>query len=432
MTQHSANNQSDCTRLPGLTRPELLQIDRYDYQLEDARIAVHPPAVRSDCLLLTRDKSGLMSTRRFDEIDSLLSPDTLLVCNNTKVVNARLHMTRPTGGAVEIFCLEPYMPADYEQSFASVGSCVWLCLVGGGKRWRSGTVSVDVTTDNGSFTLTAERLSRHTAPDGTATNSIRFEWPPESGLTFSQVIEAVGEIPIPPYLNRPGCDSDKKDYQTVYSKPEGSVAAPTAGLHFTNEILDAIRSKGIPIRSVTLHVGAGTFRPVKAESAADHEMHSEMITVSRELLSELVDTERRVVAVGTTSVRTLESLYHLGRQVMRGAKIDELGQWVAYDTAADEQPESKAALSALLDYMDVNGLDYLNAHTRIIIAPGYRFRVVQGMITNFHQPKSTLLLLVSAFLGRDGHDYDSWRDMYDYALAGDYRFLSYGDACLLM
>lgn len=415
--------------------PDRLLIDRYDYPLEDARIAVHPPAVRSQCLLLRRGRDGALSTHPFTELPDLLPPDTLLIYNNTRVVNARLKMHRPTGGAVEIFCLEPLMPADYEQAFAATGECLWSCLVGGGKRWKEGTVSMDVTLADGStLTLLAERLERHTAPDGTATNTVRLSWPGRPDLSFSQVMEAAGEIPIPPYLNRASEASDRTDYQTVYSDPEGSVAAPTAGLHFTDEVLSRIDALGIARRSVTLHVGAGTFRPVKSDSAADHEMHSEMISVERSLIETLARTDKRVVAVGTTSVRTLESLYHLGRMVLRGQEPDTVPQWLPYDSPQEGQPDRSTALEALLRWMDDRGLDRLDAHTRIIIAPGYLFRIVQGMVTNFHQPRSTLLLLVSAFLGQPcrGGDYDSWRTMYDYALAGPYRFLSYGDACLLL
>lgn len=423
------------TETAGFPCPDLLRIDRYDYPLEDVRIAVHPPAVRSDCLLLLRTRRGELSTHRFDSLPELLDENTLMVCNNTKVVNARLHLAKATGGMVEVFCLEPAVPADYEQAFSATGECVWHCLVGGGRRWREGYVTTDVTLPDGRVTtLRAERLSRETAPDGTATNTIRFSWPDNPELTFSTIIEAAGEIPIPPYLNRASEPTDRSDYQTVYSDPEGSVAAPTAGLHFTPEILDRIEQRGIPVRTVTLHVGAGTFRPVKSDSAAAHEMHSELICVDRKLIEELSDTKRKVLAIGTTSVRTLESLYHLGRRVLRGEPVAELPQWMPYDEPADSQPTRQEALSALRDYMVSNSIERLTAHTRIIIAPGYRFRVVDAMVTNFHQPRSTLLLLVSAFTGlpERGGDYGSWRKMYEYALDGDYRFLSYGDACLLL
>ncbi len=407
--------------------PRDIHIDQFDYPLEEGRIAAHPSAVRDACLLLVRRPDGSLLDRRFTDLPGLLPPDSILVANNTRVINARLPFRKPTGAAIEIFCLEPLSPVDYALAFASGGEkgCVWTCLVGNAKRWREGAVTLTTGLPDGrTLTVTATRASDSPADSNGAT-AIHFGWTP-ADLSFSQVIDAAGSIPIPPYLNRDSEEADLTDYQTVYSRIEGSVAAPTAGLHFTPTLLEAIDRAGIPRRELTLHVGAGTFRPVKSDTIGDHDMHAEWISVSRDLIAELASTDRRVIAVGTTSVRTLESLYHLGCKVAEGEDPTLLDQWYPYSPSHPDL-STKDALKALADWLDSRKLDRLIASTRIIIAPGYRYRVVKGMITNFHQPKSTLLLLVSAFTGGD------WRKMYDHALArGDYRFLSYGDACLLL
>lgn len=347
----------------------------------------------------------------------------MLVYNNTKVINARLRFRKKPSGnhegaLIEIFCLEPCVPADYAVNFASEGKCSWTCFVGNSKRWKEGSISMTVEIGGRDVTLSATRLER------TGNSSIvEFTWD-APGVTFSDIISVAGEIPIPPYLNRSTEESDSHDYQTVYSRIDGSVAAPTAGLHFTPEVLEAIDRGGIPRRELTLHVGAGTFQPVKSDEIGEHPMHSEFFTVSRTLIEELLDTSRRTIAVGTTSVRTLESLYHLGCMIADGDMSMEVPQWRPYED--HREYSANEALSAIVGYLDKTGQQSIAASTRIIIAPGYRFRIVRGMITNFHQPKSTLLLLVSAFTQGD------WRRMYDYALAGEYRFLSYGDASLLL
>jgi len=400
-----------------------IRIEDYDYPLPDDRIAKHPLAERDRCLLLVRGGEGRIETRRFADLPGLLPEDAMLVYNNTRVINARLRFRKGDdgGGAlIEIFCLEPCEPADYAVSFASVRECSWTCLVGNSKRWKNGPLSRQVTVAGQGVTLTAVRESK----DGAA-SVVRFSWDnPE--VTFSAIISALGEIPIPPYLNRSTEASDSEDYQTVYSRIEGSVAAPTAGLHFTPAVLEAIDRRGIPRRELTLHVGAGTFQPVKSDTIGGHEMHNEFIAVPRALIEELGVTRRRVIAVGTTSVRTLESLYHLGCMLHSGLAATTLPQWYPY---SEDHPGLSVsdAMGAILRHLDADGADTFIASTRLMIAPGYDYRVVKGMVTNFHQPRSTLLLLVSAFLGGN-----EWRRVYDYALAGDYRFLSYGDACLFL
>jgi len=399
--------------------PKDIRISDYNYPLPDELIAKHPLAQRDACRLLVRRADGGLEDRVFSELPSLLPADALLVYNNTRVINARLRMHKESGALIEIFCLEPVSPADYAQAFACTDSCVWHCFVGNSKRWKAGALRTEVEIDGLRATLSAERVARHDN-----SSEVRFSWN-EPRLTFARIIGAIGEIPIPPYLNRATEASDSVDYQTVFSHIDGSVAAPTAGLHFTDAVLDAIAARGIPRMEVTLHVGAGTFQPVKSDVVGGHDMHSEFIAVERDVIAALAAGERRVIAVGTTSVRTLESLYHIGCLMAEGRWSGEVPQWYAY---ADNHPQLtvKEALGTIVDRLDACGERTLVGSTRIIIAPGYRYRIVGGMVTNFHQPQSTLLLLVSAFIG------DEWRAMYNHALAVPYRFLSYGDACLLM
>ena len=399
-----------------------INIEEYDYPLPDGRIARHPLEQRDACRLLVRRGDGSVSDHIFSELDSLLPADSMLIYNNTRVINARLRFHKgadSTGALIEIFCLEPHTPADYACNFASTAECSWICFVGNSKRWKAGTLSARIIIDGAAVTLTAERMSRH---DNTSV--VKFSWD-NSGVTFSQIISSAGEIPIPPYLNRSTEAADSTDYQTVYSHIEGSVAAPTAGLHFTDELLDRISRRGIPRRELTLHVGAGTFQPVKSDTIGEHVMHSEWIAVDRSLIAELAATDRKIIAVGTTSVRTLESLYHIGCLISEGKAPGEVPQWYPYSDTHPALSRSEA-FRQILKWLDDNGLDVLISATRIIIAPGYTYRVVDGMVTNFHQPRSTLLLLVSAFTGGD------WRPMYDFALGHGYRFLSYGDGSLLL
>ncbi len=395
-----------------------IKIEDYNYPLPESRIASHPLEKRDSCKLLMREPDGRLSEHVFAELPELLPADSVLVYNNTRVINARLRFRKPGGARIEVFCLEPVSPKDYQQSFSAQGRCSWSCFVGNSKRWKEGPLTMELAVGGKPVMLSATRLSK--ADSGSV---VEFSWEPDV-VTFSQIIEAAGEIPIPPYLNRATEQTDSRDYQTVYSRIEGSVAAPTAGLHFTPEVLSAIDSRGIRRRELTLHVGAGTFQPVKSATIGEHGMHSEFISVDRDLIDELSRCDRRVIAVGTTSVRTLESLYHLGCMVAEGKEPDEVPQWYPYESGM-RIPVSES-LSRLRDWLDSRGMTRLHASTRIIIAPGYDYRVVRGMVTNFHQPQSTLLLLVSAFTGGD------WRRMYDYALANGFRFLSYGDAQLLL
>lgn len=405
-----------------------IRIENFDYPLPDERIAKHPLAERDRCLLLVKDADGNVDTRIFNELPALLPEDAMLVYNNTRVINARLRFRKgeaSDGALIEIFCLEPVNPADYACNFASTVSCSWTCFVGNSKRWKSEPLRMPLTIDGENLTLTATRIAR----EGN-TSVVEFSWDNQA-ITFSRIISAVGEIPIPPYLNRNTEDSDSSDYQTVFSHIDGSVAAPTAGLHFTPEVLEAIGRRNIPRRELTLHVGAGTFQPVKSDSIGEHDMHSEFIAVGRKLIEELASTDRRIIAVGTTSVRTLESLYHLGCRLSCGLTADVLPQWYPYEESHPQLSVSES-MQAILRHLDATGEDTFVASTRLMIAPGYKYRVVKGMVTNFHQPRSTLLLLVSAFLTANGST-ASWRDIYDYALADpSFRFLSYGDACLFL
>ncbi len=404
--------------------PQNLQIQDYDYNLPEERIASHPLEERDKCKLLVRTSDGKISEHIFAELPGLLPKDSILIYNNTRVINARLRFRKQSneqneGALIEIFCLEPAMPRDYAQNFAVTDTCSWLCFVGNSKKWKEGRLALSLTVDGESVILYAEREERI----GNA-SQVKFSWD-NNKITFAKIIEAAGEIPIPPYLNRSTEDSDSKDYQTVYSHINGSVAAPTAGLHFTDKLLDEISALGIPRRELTLHVGAGTFQPVKSDNVGEHVMHSEFIAVEKKLIRELSQTDRRVIAVGTTSVRTLESLYHIGCLISQKQFTGEVPQWYPY---SENHPAltTKEALGFVLDYLEDNQMETLIASTRIIIAPGYKYRVVKGMITNFHQPKSTLLLLVSAFVNGD------WKEIYDYALSHGFRFLSYGDACLFL
>ncbi len=400
-----------------------IRIEDFDYPLPDERIARHPLADRDKCHLLVRSAAGDITTHVFDELPALLSDKpTMLIYNNTRVINARLRFRKDgnEGALIEIFCLEPTLPADYERSFASTSSCSWMCFVGNSKRWKQGALKLPVVVDGVEVILSATRVDRV----GNA-SIVNFEWEPQ-GITFSRIIEAAGEIPIPPYLNRSTEASDSADYQTVFSHIEGSVAAPTAGLHFTDNVLHQLDEAGVLRREVTLHVGAGTFQPVKSDDIGHHDMHSEFFAVNSSLIAELAaNADRRIIAVGTTSVRTLESLYHAGCLISTGKWEGEVPQWYPY---SQEHPQLSVAdaMKAVLEYLRETGAETFVGSTRLMIAPGYTYRVVDGMVTNFHQPRSTLLLLVCAMIGTD------WRRVYDYALAGDYRFLSYGDACLFV
>ena len=396
-----------------------IAIAEYDYPLPDERIAKYPLAERDTSKLLLY-KGGEIREEKFANLPSFIPQGALMVFNNTRVIQARLRFRKETGAQIEVFCLEPEQPADYQLMFQETKECVWQCLVGNSSRWKSGVLSQVIEIDGVQVTLSVERVS------SAAVNLVRFFW--DGGFTFAQLLEAAGELPIPPYLNRKTEESDMSTYQTVYSKVKGSVAAPTAGLHFTPAVLGALDAAGVQRGEVTLHVGAGTFKPVKSELIADHEMHEEYIEVQRGLIEKIIAAGGAAVAVGTTSVRTLESLYFLGEKVSENPLIEEselcVGQWEPYNR--EHKLSTVEALTALLQWLDAKGLDRVHSHTRIMIAPGYTFRIVKAIVTNFHQPKSTLLLLVSAFIG------GNWRKVYDFALGNGFRFLSYGDSSLLI
>lgn len=452
--------------------PHHIRISDYAYPLPDERIAKFPLPVRDQSKLLVY-RQGEVSETRFTSLPDYLNKGDLMIFNNTRVIQARLHFRKETGALIEVFCLEPLLPADYAQNFQQTSHVAWLCLVGNLKKWKEGALHREMTVKGLPVTLTATRGECRST-----SHRIDFTWD-NPAVSFADILEVFGELPIPPYLNRETQESDKETYQTVYSKIKGSVAAPTAGLHFTPRVLDALRDKGVELEELTLHVGAGTFKPVKSEEIAGHEMHTEYISVSRSTLQKLIDHGGRAIAVGTTSVRTLESLYYMGRTLLEHPEASEeqlhVTQWQPYaglfqanerqenkieaeTTQADavkvnvedkavaeinkageekmqadavkvdaeeKEPEAVEALKALADYMDRHQLEVLHNSTQIIIAPGYRYHIVKAMVTNFHQPQSTLLLLVSAFVG------GNWHPIYRYALEHDFRFLSYGDSSLL-
>ena len=401
--------------------PRHIHISEYNYPLPDERIAKFPLTVRDQSKLLVY-RHGEVTKDVFTSLPDYLPKGSLMVFNNTKVIQARLHFRKETGALIEVFCLEPIQPNDYVLNFQQTEHAAWLCMIGNLKKWKDGALKREMTVKGFTITLTATRGECR----GTS-HWIDFSWNnPE--VTFADILEVFGELPIPPYLNRDTEESDKETYQTVYSKIKGSVAAPTAGLHFTPRVLEALQEKGIDLEELTLHVGAGTFKPVKSEEIEGHEMHTEYISVNRATIKKLIDHDGCAVAVGTTSVRTLESLYHIGVTLAENPDATEeelhVRQWQPYEKY--DQIPPVVALQKILGYLDRNGLEALHSSTQIIIAPGYQYKIVKAMVTNFHQPQSTLLLLVSAFVK------GNWRTIYDYALSHDFRFLSYGDSSLLI
>lgn len=398
-----------------------IKISDYNYPLPDERIAKFPLPVRDHSKLLVY-RHGEVSETRFTSLPDYLEAGELMIFNNTKVIQARLHFRKETGALIEIFCLEPIQPNDYVLNFQQTSHAAWLCMIGNLKKWKEGSLHKEMNVKGHTITLTATRGECR----GTS-HWVDFTWDnPE--ITFADILEVFGELPIPPYLNRETQESDKETYQTVYSKIKGSVAAPTAGLHFTERVLQALRDKAVDLEEVTLHVGAGTFKPVKSEEIEGHEMHTEYISVNRQTIEKLIAHGGKAIAVGTTSVRTLESLYYIGVTIAShpdaGQEELHVRQWQPYET--HPTMTTVESLQQILDYMKRHELEALHTSTQIIIAPGYTYHIVQKMVTNFHQPQSTLLLLVSAFVKGD------WRTIYDYALAHDFRFLSYGDSSLLI
>ena len=397
--------------------PEI-RIEDYNYPLPDERIAKYPLQQRDGSKLL-QYKDGVVSENRFKDIAALLPEGALMVFNDTKVVPARLHFQRSTGAHIEIFCLEPVQPEEYVTMFAVTERCRWKCIVGNVKRWKNDTLHLYNPDDDSviaELALKADLVERQGE-----TSIVEFTW--DGGLPFSKVLEIGGSVPIPPYLNRDTEDVDLERYQTLYARFRGSVAAPTAGLHFTENVLSAIRERDITTETVCLHVGAGTFLPVKSSLVSEHTMHREPFVVTLEFLEKLLAKTGKLVAVGTTSVRTLESLYYIGVKCMETGVPADVDQWEPY--SREYHYSLTEALEALTAYMRNNGLKDLQLGTRIIIVPGYTFRVVDVLVTNFHQPQSTLLLLISAFVKGD------WHKIYDFALDNGFRFLSYGDSSLL-
>ena len=416
---------------------EEILIEEYNYPLPDERIAKYPLAARDQSKLLVY-REGEVSEDKFYRVGEYVPTGSLLIYNNTRVIQARLEFHKEAGdetirligdkarGArIEIFCLEPLEPHDYQLSLGSTEGCTWKCMIGNAKKWKSGALSQPVILPSGEEV----RLRAEKGEQTGNTFSVRFSWEGAS-VSFAEILDAVGELPIPPYLNRKTEESDKTTYQTVYSRIKGSVAAPTAGLHFTDNVLNGLRERGVKTAEVTLHVGAGTFQPVKVADANQHTMHTEIIAVPKATIQTIIENLGHIVAVGTTSMRTLESLYFLGEQFYTRHMTQDIGH-LTYSVSQFEPYEKDHALStqealqAIVDHLEQIGEEVLHAETQIMIKPGYTFHVVDQLITNFHQPKSTLLLLVSAFVGGD------WHRIYDYALANDFRFLSYGDGSIL-
>lgn len=400
-----------------------ISIEDYNYPLPDECIAKYPLSERDASKLLVLKDNKLQSSH-FKNIGEFLPQDTLLIFNETKVVRARLQFTKESGANIEIFCLEPISGnGDYQLAFSSESPSLWKCLVGNSRRWKSDVLSLDLKVNGKDATLYAERTEKN---DNYSV--IKFSWEPAQ-LSFAEVLEAAGEIPLPPYLHREAEESDRERYQTVFAKHEGSVAAPTAGLHFTNDLIDKLKSIGISFEEVTLHVGAGTFRPVSSETIGEHEMHSETIVIRKSCIENLINNcDKTIIPVGTTSMRTIESLYWIGLMLIEEGMEERrlhLEQWFPYKERAT-LPSAEESLSAITEYMTRHDMSELHASTALMIAPSCKINVAKALITNFHQPKSTLLLLVSALIG------EKWKEAYQYALDHDFRFLSYGDSCLFL
>lgn len=412
-----------------MVNPRNIEIKSYDYNLPDERIAKYPLAERDQSkLLIYRD--GEIQQRQFFNLPEEIPSGSLIVFNNTRVIQARLHFHKETGALIEVFCLEPEAPRDYQQNFASEHECTWTCLVGNSKKWKDGALSQTIEVDGEKVVLSCERVG-----ESGASQKIHFFW--DKPVSFAKILDAIGELPIPPYLNRATEEKDKQTYQTVYSRIKGSVAAPTAGLHFTEKELSALRDKNVDLQYITLHVGAGTFKPVKSDTIEGHDMHTEFISVPKSVIQRIVDhlksTDAPLIAVGTTSVRTLESLYYIGNKIAQNpnAHAEELvvHQWEPYDlTYSMTEVE---ALEQILAYLDRNGEENLVTATQILIAPGFQYRLVKVIVTNFHMPQSTLLLLVSAFVDGDSLEGPNWHRIYKYAMEHEFRFLSYGDSSIL-
>ena len=398
---------------------ENIKVSDYDYNLPSEKIAKYPTGKRDSSKLLIYNKGNIKETQ-FVNIPELFTNDDFLVFNETKVIKARLFFKKPTGAKIEVFCLEPSSPSDYELAFQAGSRCEWKCTVGNLKKWKKGQIVSEQKIGDKTITLFAEKVRKEENAQ-----YVRFIWN-DKNISFGDILEKTGKTPIPPYLNRHSEESDTKRYQTVYSKNKGSVAAPTAGLHFTPEIINELTKKGTGTAFVNLHVGAGTFKPVKSDTAKGHTMHSELISVPKETIEQIIANIGKITAVGTTSVRTLESLYWTGIKIISGEtdNLLYLNQNEAAELTQDIPP--KNSLNAIVEYMTTNNLSRFEMSTQIFIVPGYKFKIISRLITNFHMPKSTLLMLIGAFIG------DDWKKVYDYALNNDFRFLSYGDSSILM
>ena len=396
-----------------------IQITDFTYDLPDSRIARYPLSKRDESKVLFWN-NGKVNQNTFKNIPQFLPENALLVFNNTRVIHARIFFRKETGAKIEIFCLEPVEPSDYQVAFQETKRVTWKCMLGNAKKWKEGVLLKSIEIEGKEFEIKASKKEQNG-------NSFEIEFTWTGGLSLAEIIEHAGTLPIPPYLNRETEASDEETYQTVYAKIDGSVAAPTAGLHFTDSVLSRLSEKNISTREITLHVGAGTFQPVKSEIISGHTMHHEKVIIPKSILEDLMAAPEEIIAVGTTSVRSLESLYWLGLQLEHGkdfTQLPEVVQWEPYEN--ETTIPVKKALQNLVDYLEKTGQNKLQFSTQIIIVPGYDFKIIKGMITNFHQPQSTLLLLISAFLG------DDWKKVYDYALENKFRFLSYGDSNLYL
>lgn len=405
-----------------------VDIEEYDYLLPDERIAKYPLAKRDSSKLLVY-RNGDITSSRFHSLPEYIPSGSLMIFNDSKVIQARMHFQKQTGAVIEIFCLEPHEPHDYALIFQQTRKCSWACLIGNLKKWKEGDLIKTVNINGIDTTIFARLKQSHQE-----SHIVEFEWDNDT-ITFADILDVGGELPIPPYLNRDTEEQDKETYQTVYSKVKGSVAAPTAGLHFTEKVLHDLQEKGVELNQVTLHVGAGTFRPVKT-TVSDHIMHSEFFSVRRNLIEHLLSAKGLIIAVGTTSIRTLESLYYIGEILEKNSNSPSLKVTQKQAYAADSNQISvQKALANIIAYLDKHSLNNLIAETQIMIKPGYNCRIVDALVTNFHQPKSTLMLLISAFIGDNNTnhpDFDKWKSIYNYALNNDFRFLSYGDSSLLL
>lgn len=401
-----------------MLHPRELRIEDYTYELPDERIAKYPLAQRDVSKLLVYDKGNMLEDT-YQNIAQHIPEGTLMVFNETKVVHARLLFKKPTGGMIEVFCLEPHTDyGDVQTAMLQKNKVWWQCMIGGASKWKHGMI---LTLSCDECTISAAIVDR-----GRGAFTLELIW--EEDMSFAEVLHYAGKVPLPPYLHRNAEESDEERYQTIYAKHEGSVAAPTAGLHFTDKVMDSLKEKGVDTGFVTLHVGAGTFKPVKSDTMEEHDMHAEWIDVSAATIEQLIaHLDKGIVSVGTTSMRTLESLYWIGAKLHLGIVIDfsqiAVSQWEPYELA--EQPNATEALTAILNYLKEKGQDRLLTRTQILIAPPYQPKLIKGLVTNFHQPQSTLLLLVGAMIG------DDWHKLYQHAMDNDFRFLSYGDGCLL-